>query len=291
MSAIGPGEAAAGPLRAQGPTVLGMVHLAPLPGTPFHRDGSLPEIIDRAVADALALREGGANGCLVQTADRVAGAADDSDPARTAAMALTVRAVREAVGAEFRVGVQMMRNAVRASLAVARTTEVDFVRVATLVGATLSPHGLVEADPTGVMEYRKKIGAWGVQVVAEVSSMHFSWLGDSPSIGQVGRWAEQAGADALAVSDPDEAALLKKIAALRRACPGLPLLLAGHTDHTNAARLLAVADGAFVGRCLQRGGWGGPVDAVRVKKYVAAVGRAGNDGVRPEGGVEEAERA
>ncbi|RPK54732.1 putative sgc region protein SgcQ [Streptomyces sp. ADI96-02] len=291
MTGPGPADAGGRLLRAQGSTVLGMVHLAPLPGTPFHRDGSLPEIIDRAVADALALREGGADGCLVQTADRVAGAADDSDPARTAAMALAVRAVREAVGADFRVGVQMMRNAVRASLAVARTADADFVRVATLVGATLSPHGLVEADPTGVMEYRKKIGAWGVRVVAEVSSMHFSWLGGSPPIGQVGRWAEQAGADALAVSDPDEAALLRTVAALRRACPGLPVLLAGHTDHANAGRLLAAADGAFVGGCLQPGGWGGPVDPGRVRAYVAAAAGAGRPRVRPRSGTEEAGHA
>lgn len=68
-------------------TVLGMVHLPPLPGTPFHENGSLGQIIDTAVGSAVALAEGGADGCLVQTVDRVYHPGEDSDPARTAAMA------------------------------------------------------------------------------------------------------------------------------------------------------------------------------------------------------------
>jgi hypothetical protein len=48
------------------------------------------------------------------------------------------------------------------------------------------------------------------------------------------------------------------IASVRKAVPGVPVILSGYTSHGNAARLLAAADGAFVGTCLERGGWGGP---------------------------------
>ena len=73
--------------------VLGMVHLPPLPGTPFHEQGSFGRIIDVAVQSACALAEGGADGCLVQTVDRVYHPGEESDPARTAAMALVVNEV------------------------------------------------------------------------------------------------------------------------------------------------------------------------------------------------------
>jgi predicted TIM-barrel enzyme len=125
--------------------VLGMVHLDPLPGTPFFERGSFERTIERAVGSALALEAGGADGCLVQTVDRVYPAGDESDPARTAAMALVVRAVVDATGDDFRVGVQVMRNAVKASLGVAVVAGAAFVRVGALVGMTLSPHGVVEA--------------------------------------------------------------------------------------------------------------------------------------------------
>src|SRR4051794_17496790 len=115
-----------------------MVHLDPLPGTPFFADGSFDATLDRAVTSAVALRDGGADGCLIQTVDRVYSVDDKSDPARTAAMALITRAVVDATGAAFDVGVQLMRNAVKASLGVATVAGARFVRVGALVGATLS---------------------------------------------------------------------------------------------------------------------------------------------------------
>jgi uncharacterized protein len=78
--------------------VLGMVHLPPLPGTPFHQEGSFGRIVDVAVGSACALAEGGADGCLVQTVDRVYHPGEDSDPARIAAMALVVNAIAQATG-------------------------------------------------------------------------------------------------------------------------------------------------------------------------------------------------
>ena len=56
----------------------------------------------------------------MQTVDRVYDPGEESDPARTAAMALVVNEVAKAAGEGFQVGVQLMRNALKASLAVAK---------------------------------------------------------------------------------------------------------------------------------------------------------------------------
>lgn len=251
--------------------VLGMVHLQPLPGTPFHRDGEFPRILETAVASARALHDGGADGCLVQTVDRVYTTADESDPARTAAMALVVQAIARATGEDFRIGVQLMRNALRASLAVAKVAGGSFIRAGALVGATLGTHGLVQADPLAVMEYRRKIDAMDVRVIAEVDSMHFNWFGGEKTTAEVARAAGYVGADAVSLGHPDDDTTLEMIAAVRRAVPRLPVFLAGHTHHGNAARMLAAADGAFVGTCLESGGWGGRIDVEKVREYVAIV--------------------
>jgi uncharacterized protein len=251
--------------------VLGMVHLPPLPGTPFHEEGSFGRILDGAVRSACALAEGGADGCLVQTVDRVYAPGEDSDPARIAAMALVVNAIARAVGEDFQVGVQVMENALKASLAVAQVAGGSYIRAVALVGATLTPHGMVEARPLEVMEYRAKIGARHVKVIAEVESMHFRWLGEAWPVARVARAAVAAGADAVALCHRDEARTLEMIASVREAAPGTPVILAGYTSHQNAARLLAAADGAFVGTCLERGGWGGQVDAGRVRAYMDIV--------------------
>ncbi|MFF4279186.1 BtpA/SgcQ family protein [Streptomyces kronopolitis] len=251
--------------------VLGMVHLKPLPGTPFHRPHGFPEILDTAVASARALYEGGADGCLIQTVDRVYSVADESDPARTVAMGLIARAAVEATGGDFRVGVQMMRNATRASLAVAQVAGGDFVRAGALVGQTLTAHGMVRPDPLEVMSYRRSIDAEHVGIVADIDSMHFTWHGGEKTTPEVARAARTVGADAVSLSHPDPRIALEMIASVREAVPHLPLILAGHTNHDNAARLLAAADGAFVGTCLERDGWGGTVDADLVRRYVDLV--------------------
>ena len=99
--------------------VLGMVHLLPLPGTPFYQEGNVERALTKAVADATALYHGGADGCLIQTVDRVYPAADEADYARVAAMAAIAKAVADATGPEFQIGIQIMLNALKASVAVA----------------------------------------------------------------------------------------------------------------------------------------------------------------------------
>jgi uncharacterized protein len=255
-------------------TVIGMIHMGPLPGTPFSRKGDLASIVDKAVSSAGALYENGADGCLIQTVDRVYGVGEECDPARLAAVTLIVREIARATGSEFMIGVQIMRNALQASLAAAKVAGGSFIRASALVGRTLSPQGCVEPDPLALMNYRAKIDAWDIKIVAEIHSMHFRWHGEPKPVGEIARLAVQAGADCVCLGDRDEASTLSLIAEVRAAAPGIPIILAGYTDHSNAARLLAASDGAFVGAALERGGWGGAVDPQRVKDYVQVVRRS-----------------
>lgn len=251
--------------------IIGMVHLRPLPGTPYYAPNSLGETLEVAVRSAQRLESGGADGCLVQTVDRVYPLADEADPARTASLALIVSSIVAATGDGFEVGLQVMRNGTRVSLGIAAVTGASFVRCGALVGATLSAQGIVAPDPLAVVEYRAKVSAGGVAIVADVDSMHFRWLDGERSAGLVARDAASAGADAVAVGHPDEQRTLRSLATVREAAPDVPLLVAGNTDHSNAARLLCAADGVFVGRCIERDGWGGEIDAEKLKAYVAAV--------------------
>ncbi|TQJ37044.1 BtpA/SgcQ family protein [Streptomyces sp. SLBN-115] len=259
------------PRRDGHKAVIGMIHLRPLPGTPFHRDGTLNETVDSAVRSAVALEQGGADGCLIQTFDRVYSVADESDPARTVAMGLITDAVVRATADGFQVGVQMMRNAVSASLAVAKVCGGTFVRIGALVGQTLSPHGMVTPDPLRFMEYRRTISAEDIAVVADVDSMHFSWFGGGKTTAEVAKAAGTAGADAVSLCHADDDATLRMIDSVREIAPHMPVILAGGTHHGNAARLLAAADGAFVGGCLEREGWGAEIDAERVDTYMDIV--------------------
>jgi membrane complex biogenesis BtpA family protein len=250
--------------------VIGMVHLLPLPGTPFYQEGNVEQALEKAVADATALEQGGADGCLIQTVDRVYPAADDADYARVAAMATIVKAVADATGPTFQIGVQIMLNALKASIAVAKVCRGSFLRCTALVGATLSASGMVEANPYDFLTYRARLGANHIKLIAEVRSRHFHWLGDRPTA-EVARMAVRAGAHAVEVAHPDEDTNARLVRDIKQAQPNLPVILGGYTDHENVARRLAEADGAFVGACFEPEGWGGRVDVERVREYIKIV--------------------
>jgi uncharacterized protein len=251
--------------------VLGMIHLPPLPGTPWHEPGSLPAILEGAADDALTLRDAGADGCLIQTVDRLYSSQDEADPARVAAITLATATVKEAAGKHFEVGVQLMRNAVRASLAVAAVAGGSFVRATAIVGATLTPHGFVQADPLSVMTYRKAIDAGEIAIVADVWTDHFSWFGGGRPVGEVARLAAGVGASAVAVSDRDVSAVLDIVAAVRDTAPSVPVILAAHTRHDTVPRLLPAVDGVMVGSCIKRTDGSGRIDRDLARRYVAAV--------------------
>ncbi|MBM3226655.1 MAG: hypothetical protein FJZ47_23060 [Candidatus Tectomicrobia bacterium] len=252
--------------------VIGMVHLLPLPGTPFYQEGNVERALEKAVADATALEQGGADGCLIQTVDRVYPATDDADYARVAAVAAITQAVADATSPKFQIGVQIMLNALKASVAVATVCGGSFLRCTALVGATVSTSGIIQANPLDFLTYRAGIGGNRIALIAEVNSMHFRAMGDR-STADMARTAARMGAAAVEVAHSDEETNARLVREIKQAMPQLPVLLGGHTNHANVARRLAEADGAFVGTCLQGEGWGGRIDITRVREYVDIVAK------------------
>lgn len=251
--------------------VIALVHLKPMPGTPFYQEGDMQRSIDKALRDVEALVEGGADGCLLQTVERVYPLGDEADYARVAGMAAVASAVRAIAPPSFKIGVQIMWNGIRPSLAVAKTCGGDFVRCAAFVGASESPYGVLQGDPLTVLTYRRQIGADDVGLVAEVNGMHYQWHGPEKSTAEIARMAANSGAEAVEIAHADEQRNQELVREIKAAHPNLPVMLGGHTKHENAKRRLADADGAFVGTCLESGAWGSNIDVAKVKSYVDIV--------------------
>ena len=251
--------------------VLGMIHLKPLPGTPHHEEGMLEEALEKAIKDAISLDQGGADGCLIQTVDRVYPVGDEADYARVAGMAKIVHEVSQATRPEFQIGVHFMFNGLMPSVAVAKVCGGSYIRCTAFVGATQTAMGTVVADPYTFMNYRSRIGAQNIKLIAEVDGMHYRAIGERPAT-ETAMMAKYVGAHAVEVAHRDEDTNNRVVQEIKSAIPDLPVILGGHTNHENAARRLANADGAFVGTCLEEEGkWGGPIDVERVKEYVGIV--------------------
>ena len=251
--------------------IIGMVHLGVMPGTPFYEEGSYEETLEQAVRDAKALDEGGATGCLVQTVDQVYPTKDVADYARTVGVAHIVRAIAQETGPDFQIGVQIMTNSLQASAAVAKVSGGSFLRCFALVGQSLSPWGMIEANPIEFLHYRQRIHANHIKLIAEIDGIHFKWHGEQKPVAAIARAAVNAGADAVEVAHADEEANLRQIHDVKAAFPDLPVILGGHTNHENVARRLAKADGAFVGSAFEPGGWSSAIDKQLVREYMDIV--------------------
>ena len=166
-----------------------------------------------------------------------------------------------------------MRNCITPSLAAAKACGADYTRCSALVGRSRSPFGDIVGDPYKVMDYRRRIDAESVELIAEVAGYHFLSDGgyDKAKLVAAAADALKVGAHAIEVHHKDEALNNQMVADLKAARPDVKVILGGGTNVENVKRRLALADGAIVGACFENGNWGGPVCEDTVRAYIEQV--------------------
>ena len=250
--------------------VIGLVHLVPMLGTPLYQDGNLDKMTRKAIEDCLTLKKNGADGGLVQTVDVFYPSTDDTDYARVAGLAAVTARVRDAIGPDFLIGAQIMWNCITPSLAVCKAAGADFTRATALAGNTESMFGLIEAQPLKVAEYRKKIEAQNIGILAEISGYHHKGEYSRESIQNLACTSMHLGADAIEVCHKDIAhneQLVKDV----KSVGDYPVILGGNTAVKDCKDRLRYADGALVGSAFQGGNWGGPIVGSIVNEYVRKI--------------------
>ncbi|HEX7117270.1 MAG TPA: BtpA/SgcQ family protein [Longimicrobiales bacterium] len=266
------GRPLAGVFAAERPLV-GMVHLAPLPGAPLW-GGSMDAVLERAVADARALAAGGFDGVIVENYGDAPFYPARVPPETVAALAVAVREVARAVG--LPVGVNVLRNDGPAAVAIAAATGAAFVRVNVHTGAMLADQGWLTGEAHETLRLRSRLGA-ATAILADVLVKHATPpAGLDPAQAARDAW-HRGRADALIVSGAATGAATDpaRLRAVRDAVPEAPVWIGSGLTAENAATLLPLADGAIVGSTLMRGGVAGQgVEPDRVRAFMEAVRRS-----------------
>ena len=261
------------------PVLVGMVHLPPLPGSPRY-GGSMAAVLDAARRDAAALAEGGVDAVMVENFGDVPFFKHRVPPATLAAITAAVVAVRGEVG-ELPVGVNVLRNDGRGAVAVAAATGGSFVRINVLCGARVTDQGVIEGEAADVLRDRADLGV-DCQIWADVDVKHSAPLASRPIAEEVADTVKRGLADAVIVSGggtglPTDPA---KVAAVKAAATGVPVLVGSGATPESAAGLLAHADGLIAGTWLKRDGRvEEPVDSSRVRSLAELCRRAGTAGL------------
>jgi uncharacterized protein len=254
-------------------TLIGMVHLPPLPGSPrWH--GSMTHVIDRALADGRALVDGGIDTLLVENFGDAPFAPGRVEPATVAALSVVGAALRAAFPAAT-LGVNVLRNDPRSALAVACATGASFIRANVHAGAVVADQGLLQGDAYATLRERRLLAA-DVAIFADVQTKHAAPLAPADVEREARDLVQRALADALIVTGraTGESAALTDVKRVRDAVPEAPVLVGSGVSAESVAELLSVADGVIVGTWLKREGRvGNPVDPERVRRLVDATRR------------------
>ncbi|MBI5879164.1 MAG: BtpA/SgcQ family protein [Chloroflexi bacterium] len=249
--------------------IVGMIALPPLPGYPeFTR---IDAYIERALGDLRALEDGGADGVCVE---------NDYDHPHTLTggpeiIASFTRIVSEVMRhARVPVGLEVLLNDWRASLAIALATGAQFIRMDFFVDRVRIKAGVIEPEPEAVLAYRARIRAEHVALFTDVQVKYSESLEPGKRLSTSVRQAVQHGADAVIVTgrETGQPPTLDDVREAREAAGDFPVLLGSGTAPGNAGALLRVADGALVGTSLKDGSdWPYTVVPSRVRALMDVV--------------------
>ena len=251
--------------------VVGVIHVGALPGTPASAL-SVEALTESAVREAVLYREGGVDGLMVENMHDVPYLRGSVGPEVVASMAVVARAVK--AESALPVGVQILAGANVESVAVAHAAGLDYVRVEAYAFAHVADEGLIQSSAAELLRFRRKIGADGVRVWADVKKKHSSHaITADVSLGETCAAVEFMRGDAVIVSGgaTGEAPRAADVREAKSHCR-LPVLLGSGMTPENVAEFYDAADGFIVGSYFKEGGlWSNAVDPARIRRMVEAV--------------------
>lgn len=252
--------------------IIGVCHLAPLPGSPAPGP-TLDRVIELALKDAEALDRGGVGAIIVENYGDRPFTAGTVGPETVSALTRVALQVRRAV--RIPIGINVLRNDARSGLAIAHVVGADFIRVNVISGVYVAGEGMLVGDAAGLLRYRKSLGS-RVRIYADVLVKHAHPLAPAPVAALARDAAYRAMADALVVTgtetgrEPDR----ETLRAVKEAVPDRPILIGSGLTPENVD-LLSDASGAIVGTYFKIGGkTTAAVDPRRVRALIARVRKA-----------------
>jgi len=259
---------------SRGKTVIAMVHIGALPGTPLHdAEGGMDRLVADALADVEALQDGGVDAVMFGNEnDRPYRL--DAPKSGIAAMTAVVAAVRPHLRVPF--GVNYLWDPA-ASVAIGAATGATFVREI-FTGVFASDMGVWAPDAASAVTLRREMGRRDMKLLFNINA-EFSHALDARPIALKAKSAVFSSlADAVLVSGPltGEAAELGHLREVREAVPDTPVFANTGVNIENVADVMSIADGCIIGTHFKHDGvtWNA-VDPDRVRRFMDRVASLG----------------
>lgn len=227
-----------------------MIALPPLLGYPEF--AGINELIEHAISDLEILQQGGVQGvCIENDYDRphrlIVG------PEIVASFTRIAREVK--LRASIPVGLQVLLNDWRSSLAIAKVIDAQFVRLDFFVDKVRIQAGIVEPQPEAILAYRQQLGAERIALFTDVQVKHSELIEPGKSLSTSIGEAILNHSDAVVISGKvtGDAPTLEDLQEARAAANDFPILIGSGATSKNVRELLQYANGAIVGTAFKNG--------------------------------------
>jgi membrane complex biogenesis BtpA family protein len=253
-------------------TVIGMLHVAPLPGSPRFA-GNLNAIREQLLRDADALVTGGVHCLMMENFGDVPFFPATVPPHTAAHMTVLAAEIRRRFGS-VPLGINVLRNDGCTALAIAHAVGAEFIRVNVLCGVRVADQGILHGIAHDLLRLRSQLNANNIRIFADVDVKHSAALAPRPIADEVDDTIERGLADAVIVSGagtgkPTE---LEKVKSVHAVAGNTPVYIGSGNTAETIANYLPFADGFIVGTAFKKEGIAAhPVDVERVKSLMRQV--------------------
>lgn len=246
--------------------IIGMIHLPPLPG--YRKHPGMDEVIKHALNILQILQTGGADAVLVEN--------EYDHPHQVKAGPEIIVAMSTVVAeivkrSKIPVGVEVLLNDPKASLAIAKVCGAQFIRTDYFVDKMWrKEYGEMEINPKALISFKNKIKANDVKIFADVQVKYAKLLEKDKAIKQSIKQAVKAGADGIIVTGKisGQAPDLADLQEAKSSAGIVPVYVGSGFSDENAGQLLKFCDGAIVGTSLKRNG---VVNLKKVKELIKVI--------------------
>jgi uncharacterized protein len=248
--------------------LLGVVHLEPLPGSPRYQQRE--QVLASALRDAEAMMTAGLDGFVVENFGDAPFRRDRVDPTTIAEMTVLATLLRQKVGPDVWMGINVLRNDAQAALAIAAAVGAQLIRINVHTGVMICDQGTIEGRADETLRQHRQLDT-KVEIIADVAVKHAL----TPAGYDLKQSAKDTAYRGLAAglivtgSGTGETANLDELRIVRQAVPDRFLMVGSGVTIGNIKEILSIADGVIVGTTLKEDGLvSNPVSVERTKALV-----------------------
>lgn len=224
--------------------LIGCIHLLALPGAPSY-GGSLSSVFKQALKDAEIFSHYKSDGLIIENFGDIPFYPDKVPAETIAAMSVITHEIRKVFGGP--IGVNVLRNDANAALAIAETTQAQFIRINVHMGAAVTDQGIIEGKAFDTLRLRKSLNS-DVLIFADVAVKHASPLGIRSIEDETKDLTQRGLADVLIVSGSHTGgeANVKEINIIKQNTD-LPVIIGSGITADNLNKYYPQVDGFIVG--------------------------------------------